>query len=226
MTDTVNAGLLRSLIERIERVEEDIRDRNSDKSEIYKEARGHGYDVKAIRRCVATRKLDTNEREERDAIFDLYWSALHGGSRVHVYEEQPETAKETQETPAPERKTAGHAPREMGSNGANVENGDVDGSTARAGHTGQKGYVGTGPVENRNSEENFVERNTSGPDAKRAPDSQSAVYPLNADLPEAAPNPQQASGTLSRDPRDVTYTEYSDGFDPSKLWLNKSGRAA
>lgn len=89
MSDTVNAGLLRSLIERIERVEEDIRDRNSDKSEIYKEARGQGYDVKAIRRCVAARKLDTNEREERDAIFDLYWSALHGGSRVHVYEGQP-----------------------------------------------------------------------------------------------------------------------------------------
>jgi len=95
MSDTVNAGLLRALIERIESVEEDIRDLNADKSEIYKEARGHGYDVKAIRRCVAARKLDTAEREERDAMFDLYWSALNGSSRVHVYEEQPETAQQS-----------------------------------------------------------------------------------------------------------------------------------
>lgn len=87
MSDTVAAGQLRALIERIERVEAEIKDLNADKSDIYKEARGVGYDVKAIRQCVAARKLDSAEREERDAIFDLYWNALTGGSRVHVHEE-------------------------------------------------------------------------------------------------------------------------------------------
>ena len=87
MTETVAAGQLRAFIERIERVEEEIKELNADKSDIYKEARGAGYDVKAIRQCVAARKLDSAEREERDAIFDLYWNALTGGSHVHVHEE-------------------------------------------------------------------------------------------------------------------------------------------
>lgn len=86
ISETVPAGQLRAFIERIERIEEEIKTANGDKSEIYKEARGCGFDVKAIRQCVAARKLDTAEREERDAIFDLYWSALTGASRVHVHE--------------------------------------------------------------------------------------------------------------------------------------------
>lgn len=89
MSDTVAAGQLRALIERIERIEAEIKELNADKSDIYKEARGFGYDVKAIRQCVAARKLDDADREEQDAIFELYWNALTGGSRVHVHEEQP-----------------------------------------------------------------------------------------------------------------------------------------
>ncbi len=85
MSDTVNAGMLRSFVERIERVEEEIKELNAGKSDIYKELRGFGFDVKAVRAVVAKRKLDTHEREEREAIFDLYWSALHGGSHVHVH---------------------------------------------------------------------------------------------------------------------------------------------
>jgi len=82
----INVGHLRALVERIERVEADIKDLNADKSDIYKEARGYGYDVKAIRAVVAKRKLDSAERDERDAIFGLYWDALNGASRVHVHE--------------------------------------------------------------------------------------------------------------------------------------------
>jgi len=87
MTETVAAGQLRAIIERIEHVEEEIKELNADKSDIYKEARGAGYNVKAIRKCVAKRKLDDADREEQDAIFDLYWDALTGGSHVHVHEE-------------------------------------------------------------------------------------------------------------------------------------------
>lgn len=86
-SQTVAAGKLRAFIERIERIEAEIKDLNADKSEIYKELRGEGFDVKAVRQCVAARKLDTAEREERTAIFNLYWAALNGVSRVHVHEE-------------------------------------------------------------------------------------------------------------------------------------------
>lgn len=79
-SQTVAAGQLRAFIERIERLEEEIKELNADKSDVYKELRGCGFDVKAVRQCVAARKLDTAEREERDAIFDLYWAALTGAS--------------------------------------------------------------------------------------------------------------------------------------------------
>lgn len=75
---------LRAFVERIERVEEEIKSLNGDKSEIYKELRGIGFDVKAVRQVVAARKLDTVEREEREALFDLYWCAIND-SLVHVH---------------------------------------------------------------------------------------------------------------------------------------------
>ncbi|PZO78468.1 MAG: hypothetical protein DI629_12285 [Mesorhizobium amorphae] len=84
---TVAAAQLRSYVERVERLDADIKDLNADKSELYQQAKGDGFDVKALRAVVAKRKLDDAKREEADMIFDLYWSALHGvPSRVHVHE--------------------------------------------------------------------------------------------------------------------------------------------
>jgi len=82
---------VRAFVERIERLETEISELNADKSDIYKEARGMGFDVKALRKVVAQRKLDPADREERDAMFDLYWHAVHGtgmgdATRVHVHE--------------------------------------------------------------------------------------------------------------------------------------------
>lgn len=105
-SQTVAAGQLRAFVERIERVEEEIRKLNADKSEIYKELRGVGFDVKAVRQCVSARKLDSAEREERNAIFDLYWEALTGASRVHVHEEQQIQAPKTR--PEAVAKSAAH----------------------------------------------------------------------------------------------------------------------
>ncbi|AID29218.1 DUF2312 domain-containing protein [Mesorhizobium huakuii 7653R] len=105
-SQTVAAGQLRAFIERIERVEEEIKTLNADKSEIYKELRGVGFDVKAVRQCVAARKLDSAEREERNAIFDLYWEALTGASRVHVHEEPKATATKTRADRASSGNTA------------------------------------------------------------------------------------------------------------------------
>lgn len=111
MTETVAAGQLRAIIERIERVEAEIHELNADKSEIYKEARGFGFDVKAVRQCVAARKLDSAEREERNAMFDLYWSALQGSVHVPTRTREnieqfplssvPTPSPETTDSPAP-----------------------------------------------------------------------------------------------------------------------------
>lgn len=100
MSAPVAADRLRAFVERIERVEEEIKALNADKSEIYKELRGDGFDVKAVRQCVSARKLDSAEREERNAIFDLYWDALTGGPRVHVHEDTHSSGSNGPETKA------------------------------------------------------------------------------------------------------------------------------
>ncbi|MBZ9759455.1 DUF2312 domain-containing protein [Mesorhizobium sp. CA8] len=110
MSDTIAAGQLRSFVERIERLEAEIKELNTDKSEIYKELRGFGFDVKAVRQCVTARKLDMSELQERNAIFDMYWEALTGVSRVHVHEEQPQRQRAA-ENP---RFESVHAAREAG----------------------------------------------------------------------------------------------------------------
>lgn len=73
---TVAAGELRSLIERIERLEEEKKDLADDIKEIYSEAKGRGFDTKAIRAIVRMRKKDAAERQEEQAILELYLAAL------------------------------------------------------------------------------------------------------------------------------------------------------
>ncbi len=73
---TVAADRLRSFIERIERLEEEKAAILNDVKEIYAEAKGEGYDVKILRQVVRIRKMDRAERQEQEAILDLYLSAL------------------------------------------------------------------------------------------------------------------------------------------------------
>lgn len=68
--------MLRSLVERIERLEEEKKALSTDIREIYLEARSHGFDAKIMREVIRLRKLDAAERQERDAILDLYKHAL------------------------------------------------------------------------------------------------------------------------------------------------------
>jgi uncharacterized protein (UPF0335 family) len=67
---------LRSLVERIERLEEERRDLGSDIKDIFAEAKGAGFDVKALRAVLKLRRLDAQERSEMDAIVDLYCAEL------------------------------------------------------------------------------------------------------------------------------------------------------
>lgn len=67
---------LKSLVERVERLEEEKTALAGDIREVYAEAKGQGFDTKIMRAVVRIRKLDSNEREEQDALLDLYLSAL------------------------------------------------------------------------------------------------------------------------------------------------------
>jgi uncharacterized protein (UPF0335 family) len=70
------AGKLKSLIERIERLDEERVALGADIREIYAEAKAHGFDTKTMRQVVRLRRLDAADRQEQDAVLDLYLSAL------------------------------------------------------------------------------------------------------------------------------------------------------
>ena len=75
-SQTVAAGQLRALIERIERLEEEKKTIADDIKEVFAEAKGTGFDTKAMRSIIRLRKKDQAERQEEDAILDLYMAAL------------------------------------------------------------------------------------------------------------------------------------------------------
>ncbi len=68
---------LRAFIERFERLEAEKKDIADAQKEVMAEAKGRGYDTKALRKVVAERKKDPNDRAEADAVFDMYWGAIH-----------------------------------------------------------------------------------------------------------------------------------------------------
>lgn len=72
----VGRDQLRAFIERIERLEEEKKAISEDIKEVYGEAKGTGFDVKAMRQIVRIRKLDASERLEQEAILDTYLHAL------------------------------------------------------------------------------------------------------------------------------------------------------
>jgi len=67
---------LRSLVERIERLEDEKAALSADIREVYSEAKGLGFDAKVMRQVVRLRKLDRADRQEQEAILDLYLAAL------------------------------------------------------------------------------------------------------------------------------------------------------
>ncbi len=67
---------LRSLIERIERLEEERRALGADIKEVYAEAKGAGFDVKIMRQIVRLRRLDQDDLDEQETLLDLYKRAL------------------------------------------------------------------------------------------------------------------------------------------------------
>ena len=79
MAHPANSGAaseLRAFIERVERLEEEKRTIADDIKSVYAEAKARGFDPKVMKRVVADRKMDRHEREEMEALVDLYRHAL------------------------------------------------------------------------------------------------------------------------------------------------------
>lgn len=72
----VAADQLRLLIERIERLNEEKKGISDDIRDVYSEAKAHGYDTKIIRAVIRLRAMETNERQEYQAVLDTYMIAL------------------------------------------------------------------------------------------------------------------------------------------------------
>jgi uncharacterized protein (UPF0335 family) len=67
---------IRSFIERIEQIEEELKALNEGKKEVFSEAKGEGFDVKILKEILRLRKLDKDERDEHDSLLDLYMQAM------------------------------------------------------------------------------------------------------------------------------------------------------
>lgn len=76
MTVSVAGAQLKSLIERVERLDEDIKALNDDKKEVFAEARANGYDVSIMKRVLSARRKNATDRAEEDQLFALYWAAI------------------------------------------------------------------------------------------------------------------------------------------------------
>lgn len=102
---------LKSIVERIERLEEEKANIAADIRDVYAEAKGTGFDTKTIRNIIKQRKLSEQERAEQDALLDLYKAALGmldgtplGSAAIdrlkkqQVKEEDPERGDQQEET--------------------------------------------------------------------------------------------------------------------------------
>jgi uncharacterized protein (UPF0335 family) len=67
---------LRSTVERVERLEEEKANTTAAIRDVYAEAKGNGFNTKAIKECIKLRKLERHERDEQEFVLDTYKKAL------------------------------------------------------------------------------------------------------------------------------------------------------
>lgn len=75
-THSFAKGQLKAIIERIEKLEEEKKTISDDIKDVYGEAKGSGFDVKALRTIIRMRKQDADERQEQETILETYMQAL------------------------------------------------------------------------------------------------------------------------------------------------------
>ena len=78
MSDVIGipGNRIRSFVERIEQIENEIKDLNEAKKEVFSEAKGEGFDVKILKEIIKLRKQDQDERDEHDSLLDVYMRAM------------------------------------------------------------------------------------------------------------------------------------------------------
>jgi uncharacterized protein (UPF0335 family) len=88
MSDVVGipGNRIRSFVERIEQIENEIKDLNEAKKEVFSEAKGEGFDVKILKEIIKLRKQDQDERDEHDSLLDVYIQAMDEAGPASVAE--------------------------------------------------------------------------------------------------------------------------------------------
>jgi uncharacterized protein (UPF0335 family) len=74
--ETGHNGQLKAIVERIETVNEQIKELGDDRGEIFTEAKSQGFDTKVLRKIIALRKLSSEDRAAQDQILETYMNAL------------------------------------------------------------------------------------------------------------------------------------------------------
>jgi uncharacterized protein (UPF0335 family) len=92
----VAGAQLKSLIERIERLEEEKRALGEDIKEVFAEAKGTGFDTKIMRQIIKIRKMDKDEHDEQESLLDLYMRALGMLPENAPRAEAPETGPQAE----------------------------------------------------------------------------------------------------------------------------------
>ncbi|WP_445504828.1 DUF2312 domain-containing protein [Microvirga sp. G4-2] len=88
MSDVVGipGNRIRSFVERIEQIENEIKELNEAKKEIFSEAKGEGFDVKILKEIIKLRKQDQDERDEHETLLDVYMRAMDEAGSAPVAE--------------------------------------------------------------------------------------------------------------------------------------------
>jgi uncharacterized protein (UPF0335 family) len=81
-SDVIGGNQLRTIVERIENIEEEIKELTEAKKDVYLEAKGNGFDVKILREVIRVRKQDQKERDEQETLVEVYLQAIKSGSSV------------------------------------------------------------------------------------------------------------------------------------------------
>ena len=88
MSDVVGipSNRIRSFVERIEQIENEIKELNEAKKEVFSEAKGEGFDVKILKEIIKLRKQDQDERDEHETLLDVYMQAMDEAGPAPVAE--------------------------------------------------------------------------------------------------------------------------------------------
>jgi len=79
---SISAEQLKSIVERVERLEEEKAGIAGDIKDIYGEAKSNGYDAKTIKQIIRLRKMDQDDVKEQEALLDLYLNALTAAAQA------------------------------------------------------------------------------------------------------------------------------------------------